>query len=65
MSVAAIVVAAATPIAPPICWVVLIRPEAMPASAGRTPASAPIVIGMNASAIPIPLSRNAGNRSQK
>ena len=33
MNVVAIVVAAATPIAPPICWLVLISPEAIPASA--------------------------------
>ena len=32
MNVVAIVVAAATPIAPPICWLVLIRPDATPAS---------------------------------
>jgi hypothetical protein len=34
VTVAAIVVMTATPIAPPICWVVLISPDATPASAG-------------------------------
>ena len=52
-------------IAPPICWLVLIRPDATPASDCCTPVSAPIDIGTNASASPMPLSRNAGNRSQK
>jgi len=33
---------AAIPSAPPTCWEVLIRPEASPASAGLTPASAAI-----------------------
>ena len=47
-------VATATPIAPPICWLVLISPEATPASAWLTPVSAPIVIGTNASASPMP-----------
>ena len=65
MNVVAIVVATATPIAPPICCVVLIRPDAMPASAWRTPVSAPIDIGTNASASPMPLIRKAGNRSVK
>ena len=40
-------------------------PEATPASAWRTPASAPIVIGTNANAMPRPLRMNAGKRSQK
>jgi len=35
VTVVATVGASATPIAPPICWLVLISPEAMPASAGR------------------------------
>ena len=61
----AIVVAAATPIAPPICWFVLIKPDAIPASAGRTPVSAPIDIGTKASASPTPLIRKAGKRSVK
>ena len=65
MNVVAIVVAAATPIAPPICWLVLISPDATPASLWLTPVSAPIDIGTKASASPMPLSRNAGNRSQK
>src|SRR5262249_25521447 len=34
---AATVVVTARPTAPPICWLVLISPEARPASAGRTP----------------------------
>ena len=65
VSVVATVVATATPIAPPTCWVVLISPDATPASAGRTPVSAPIDIGTNASARPRPLIRKAGKRSEK
>ena len=34
-----------------------------PASAGATPVSPAIVIGTNVNAMPIPVSRNAGNRS--
>ena len=34
---AAMVVVTARPTAPPICWLVLISPEARPASAGLTP----------------------------
>ena len=40
--VVAIVDSAAMPSAPPICWEVLIRPEARPASEAFTPASAAI-----------------------
>ena len=43
----------ATPIAPPTCCDVFSRPEARPASSGRTPASAAIVIGMNENGMPI------------
>ena len=39
------------------------QPEATPASAGWTPVSAPIDIGTNANASPMPLIRNAGKRS--
>ena len=63
MNVVATVVARATPIAPPTCCVVLISPDATPASDGRTPVRAPIDIGTNASARPRPLIMNAGNRS--
>jgi hypothetical protein len=45
--------------------VVLIRPDATPASAWRTPVRPPIDIGTNASASPRPLIMNAGNRSAK
>ena len=65
VNVVAMVVAAATPTAPPICWLVLISPEAIPASAGRTPVSAPIDIGMKTMASPSPLMMKPGNRSQK
>ena len=61
----AIVVAAATPIAPPICWLVLINPEAIPASAGRTQVSAPIATGMKTKASPSPRTMKPGNRSRK
>ena len=39
--------------------------DLLPASAERTPVSAPIDIGTNASARPRPLIRNAGKRSAK
>src|SRR5262249_2839905 len=61
----AIAVVAAIPIAPPIWRLVLIRPDATPASAAETPASPAIVTGTNASAIPAPPSRKPGKRSQK
>ena len=63
--VVAIVVAAATPIAPPTCWLVLINPEAIPASAGRTPVRAPIDIGTKTKESPSPLRMKPGNRFQK
>ena len=47
-----IVEATATPIAPPICWFVLIRPDASPASCSLTWASAAMVTGTNANASP-------------
>ena len=47
-----IVEAIATPIAPPICWLVLISPEASPASDGATWESAAIVTGTNPNARP-------------
>ena len=49
--------ATATPIAPPICCAVLIRPEARPASCACTPASAAIETGMNANGSAKPTSR--------
>ena len=50
--VAKIVEAIAIPIAPPICWFVLISPEASPASCGATLESAAIVTGTNPNASP-------------
>ena len=47
-----IVEARATPIAPPICWFVLISPDASPASCGEIWASAAIVTGTNPKASP-------------
>ena len=41
------VVRIATPSAPPICWLVLMSPDARPASWGGTPASAAIETGTN------------------
>jgi len=38
-------------------------PDARPASPGRVPASAAIVIGTNANGIPSPMIRKPGNRS--
>ena len=65
VEVAAIVLAAARPIAPPIWRLVLIRPEATPASARCTPERLAIVTGTNESPMAAPPSTNAGNRSQK
>src|SRR5262245_22853128 len=59
----AIDVSAAIPSAPPICWDVLNRPEASPASDDRTPASAAIEIGTNEKPRPTETSRKPGNRS--
>ena len=61
--VVAIVDSAAIPSAPPICCDVLIRPEARPASAACTPASAAIEIGTNAKPMPTATSRKPGSRS--
>jgi hypothetical protein len=47
----------ATPIAPPICWLVLSRPDASPASSCSTPASAAIETGMNVNGSANPTSR--------
>ena len=44
VTVVAIAESAAIPSAPPICWVVLISPDARPASCSRTPVSPPIEI---------------------
>ena len=65
VTVAAIVVTAAMPTAPPIWRVVLIRPEAMPASGGATPCSAAIVTGTNVRPRPTPVTISAGKTSQK
>jgi hypothetical protein len=59
----AIVDSTAMPSAPPICCVVLNRPDASPASAGWTPASAAIEIGTNEKPRPTPTSRKPGSRS--
>src|SRR5439155_202019 len=45
--------------------VVLINPEAIPASASRTPVSAPIDIGTKTRASPSPLMMKPGNRLRK
>ena len=58
----AIVESIAIPTAPPICWDVLISPEARPASSGFVPASAAIVSETNASGSPKPITRKPGNR---
>src|SRR6266508_4959696 len=49
----------------PICCDVLIRPEASPASAGTTPASAAIEIGTNEKPRPTAISRKPGSRSPR
>ena len=54
---------AAMPSAPPICWEVLISPEARPASDGCTPASAAIEIGTKVKPMPTAMTRKPGSRS--
>ena len=61
----ATVVRIARPSAPPICWDVLISPEARPASRPVTPASAAIEIGTNVNPSPVPRMMNPGKRSVK
>ena len=61
----AIVESTAMPSAPPICCDVLISPDASPASACLTPASAAIEIGTNENASPTPMSRKPGSRSPR
>ena len=56
----AIVDSAAMPSAPPICCDVLISPEASPASAGWTPASAAIEIGTKEKPMPSADEQEAG-----
>ena len=58
-------VTAASPTEPPICRLVLISPEATPASAGWTPVRLAIVTGTNENASPIPLRIRPGKTSQK
>jgi hypothetical protein len=65
VEVAAIVLTAARPIAPPICRLVLTSPEATPASERSTPVRLAIVTGTNEKPIPAPPSTNHGKRSQK
>jgi hypothetical protein len=62
---AAIALAAARPIAPPICRLVLIKPEATPASERSTPVRLAIVIGTNERPSPAPPTTNHGKRSGK
>jgi hypothetical protein len=54
--------ATATPSAPPSCCVVLRRPEASPVSCSWMPASAAIETGMNANAVPTPVTKNGPRR---
>ena len=55
MRVVDTVVRMATPSAPPICWLVLMSPEASPASRGGTPARAAIETGTNEKPSPTPI----------
>ena len=50
------------PSAPPICCEVLSSPDASPASAGCTPASAAIEIGTNEKPSPTAISRKPGKQ---
>ena len=52
MRLLAIVARIASPSAPPICWEVLIRPDASPASCGLVPVTAAIVTDTNANPNP-------------
>ena len=65
VAVAVIVVSAAKPIEQWTCRLVLISPEATPASAGRTPVSPAIITGTNEKASPTPLTIRAGKTFQK
>ena len=57
----AIVERTATPRAPPICCVVVIKPDATPASSWATPLIAPMVTGTNERPRPTPAKRNPGS----
>ena len=50
------------PMAPPICCEVLISPDASPASAASTPASAAIEMGTKENPIPTPIEQEAGKQ---
>ena len=52
MRVLAIVASTARPSAPPICWEVLMSPDASPESSGEMPLTAAIVTGTNAKPSP-------------
>ena len=65
VALAAMVLIAASPIAPPICRLVFTSPEATPASARSTPVRLAIVIGTKEKPIPAPPSTKAGKMSQK
>ena len=57
------VASTASPRAPPTCRVVLTRPEARPASSGRTPVIARVITEGNESPAPMPISTIAGSTS--
>src|SRR5256886_12876983 len=59
------VVRIASPIPPPICWLVVISPDARPASLLVTPLSAAMDTGTNENPRPTPINRKPGKRSQK
>ena len=50
----------ATPSTPPISRIVLVAPEACPASSGRTEDSTALAAGANTSAMPVPAITKAG-----
>ena len=59
----AIVARTASPSAPPTCWLVLMSPEARPASSGRVPVTAAIVEGTNAKPRPTAASSDGNSTS--
>jgi hypothetical protein len=57
------VASTARPIAPPTCMLVLTSPEASPESSIVAPDIARVMIAGKAEPMPMPISRNGGNRS--
>jgi hypothetical protein len=57
------VASTATPSTPPISRIVLLAPDAWPASLGRTAPRIAFAAGANTSAMPVPAATNPGTRA--